>query len=67
MPGSLKENNILISVLEVFFLFINTIYILKSFSVFHVVITTARRIGFFNVVKPDGEIRSLYKIVPLLG
>lgn len=67
MPGSLEENNIVISVLEVCFLFINTIYILKYFSAFPVVITTARRIGFSNVVYPDGEIRSLYKIVPLLG
>lgn len=56
------------SILEVvFFLYIKIIYILKCFSVFHVVITTARKIGFFNVINPDRERRSLYKIVFLLG
>lgn len=66
MPRSLEENNILISILEGFFLFIKIIYILKSSSVLHVVITAARKIGFFGVINPDGERRSLYKIVSLL-
>lgn len=70
MPRSLEENNLLISILEFgfsFFFNIKIIYILKPFSVFHVVITTARKIGFFNVINPDGERKTLSKIVSLLG
>lgn len=72
VPRSLEENNLLISILEFgfsFFFNIKIIYILKpfSFSVFHVIITTARKIGFFNVINPDGERKTLSKIVSLLG